>query len=570
MQEGSPRKDISRTSCDGPPLRAAHRRSRRSRAGRLGLIAPVLAIAGSPPASVAAQVGDSPPSTTDSTAAAGLPRPLGEAFAGLDGFVTQVMDEWKVPGLALGVVRDGDMVLATGFGDRDREAGLPVTEHTVMAIGSNSKSFTATLLAMLADEGRLEWDRPVRDYLPDFRLHDDFATAEMTPRDLVTHQSGLPRHDNVWYGRSGTRAELFAKLRYLEPNASFRSRYQYQNLMFMAAGHLAERITGTDWHRLVDDRIFTPLGMDRSNTSVEDNPRSGDHALPYVLHEGALLRIPFRNLDPIGPAGSINSSVVEMLAYVRTLMDGGVSAGRRILSEESAARMQRPQFAMPGRFEFPELGQESYGLGLRVGSYRGRKMVSHGGGVDGFVSYMSWLPRERIGVVVLTNRSGEMNPVPEIVAYDIYDRLLDLPKIDWNARNLQLRAEQRARSEEIARDLEARREKGTAPSHELSAYAGHYDHPAYGRMEIRVREDRLEVVYDGFRLELEHYHHDVFRISSRPVLVPVKGLVTFSSGDSGRVAGVAIPFEPNGADIVFERGESEKAPPSVAPAVPGR
>lgn len=275
------------------------------------------------------------------------------------------MAEWQVPGVAVGVVRDGEVILARGFGHRDRQARLPVGEHTTMAIGSNSKSFTATLLAILADEGRLDRDRPVREHLPDFRLYDDFATSEMTPRDLVTHRSGLPRHDNTWYGRSRTRAEIFEKLRYLEPNASFRSRYQYQNLMFMAAGHLAGRIAGRDWHRLIDERIFTPLGMDRSTTSVGETPGSGDYALPYILHDGILERVPFRNMDSMGPTGSINSNVTEMLVYIRTHLDGGVFAGGRIISGENSARMQQPQFAIPGESEFAELGQVSYGLAVR-------------------------------------------------------------------------------------------------------------------------------------------------------------------------------------------------------------
>lgn len=530
-------------------------RIRFARAGRCtSRILLALAVTGPTPHALTAQVGDRRPPT----AATATPIPIAEAFAGFDDFVTAAMAEWQVPGLAVGVVRDGEVVLARGFGHRDRETGLPVTERTTMAIGSNSKSFTVTLLAMLVDQGDMEWDRPVREYLPDFRLYDDFATAEMTPRDLVTHQSGLPRHDNMWYGRTGTRAELFERLRYLEPNASFRSRYQYQNLMFMAAGHLAERITGTDWHRLIDERVFTPLGMDRSSTSVAEIPGSGDYALPYVLQDGVLERISFRNMDPMGPAGSINSNVIDMLAYIQTHLDGGVRAGRRIISPENSARMQQPQFAMPGESEFSELGQVSYGLGLRVGSYRGRKMVTHGGGVDGFISSMSWLPRERIGVIVLSNRSGDMNPVPAIVGYNVYDRLLGLAEIDWNARHLKLQAEHRARAEETARDLEARRIRNTHPSVELDAYAGVYDHPAYGSMEVRVREDRLEVVYDSFRFEMEHYHHDVFRISPRPTLPAVTGLVTFAADASGGVTSVAIPFEPNGADIVFARVGSRK------------
>ena len=479
-----------------------------------------------------------------------------DPFAGFDAFVTGVMEDWRIPGVAVGVIRDGEVLLATGFGYRDIEAELPVTEHTTMAIGSNSKSFTVTLMGILVDQGMLEWDRPVRDYLPDFRLHDEFATAEMTPRDLVTHQSGLPRHDNVWYGRTGTRAEIFAKLRYLEPNASFRSRYQYQNLMFMTAGYLAERITGEDWDALIDHRIFTPLGMERSNTSVSNTPASGDYAVPYLLRDGTLTRVPFRNIDAVGPAGSINSNVTEMLAYIQAHIDGGVFEGDRLLSEETSANMQQPQFAMPGESEFPELGQASYGLGLRVSSYRGHKMVAHGGGIDGFISSMSWLPREKIGVMVLTNRSGEMNPVPVTIAYNVYDRLLGLDPVDWNGRNLELRDEQRERAEKTRREQEAKRVSGTQPSHALADYAGTYRHPGYGRMAIQVDDGGLAIVYEGFQLDLEHFHYDIFRITSPPNIVPVAGLVTFTTDADGVVGAVAIPFEPNGADIVFERAGS--------------
>lgn len=499
----------------------------------------------------AQDVPSTPPEATTTASA-----PVDDPFAGFEAFVTGVMEDWTIPGVAVGVIRDGEVLLARGFGYRDIEAELPVTEHTTMAIGSNSKSFTVTLMGMLVDQGKLEWDTPVRDYLPDFRLYDDFATAEMTPRDLVTHQSGLPRHDNVWYGRAGTRADIFAKLRYLEPSASFRSRYQYQNLMFMTAGYLTERIAGANWDALIDQWIFTPLGMERSNTSVRDNPASGDHALPYLLRDGTLARTSFRNIDAVGPAGSINSNVTEMLAYIQAHMDGGVYEGHRLLSEETSTTMQQPQFAMPGESEFPELGQASYGLGLRVSSYRGHKMVAHGGGIDGFISSMSWLPREKIGVMVLTNRSGEMNPVPVMIAYNVYDRLLGLDPVDWNGRNLELREEQRALAEKTEREQDAKRVADTRPSHALAEYAGDYAHPGYGRMSVEAQDGALAIVYEDFRLDLEHFHYDIFRITSPPNIVPVTGLVTFTTDADGVVGSVAIPFEPNGTDIVFERAGS--------------
>ena len=545
--------------------RPQHDRRRRLHSAWVRRYAPWLLIFALAPAAagpLSAQTGARTAASDAQAATAGdavatTPADLPELFDGFDEFVAGVMDDWQIPGVAVGVIHNGEIVLAEGFGFRDVEAGLPVTEHTTMAIGSNSKSFTVTLMGMLVDQDKLEWDKPVRDYLPDFRLYDDFATAEMTPRDLVTHQSGLPRHDNVWYGRAGTREEIFMKLQHLKPNTSFRSRYQYQNLMFMTAGYLTERITGEDWHDLVDSWIFTPLGMDRSNTSVQESPASGDYALPYNLRDGTLIRVPFRNIDVVGPAGSINSNVTEMLAYIQAHIEGGAHDGGRLLSEETSARMQQPQFAMPGESEFPELGQGSYGLGLRVSSYRGHKMVAHGGGIDGFISSMSWFPREKMGVIVLSNRSGDMNPVPTIVAYNVYDRLLGLDEIDWNDRNLQLRAEQNARADEAEMELEAKRVTGTRHSHDLADYAGRYNNSGYGSMEVRIAGDgALEIVYDDFRLGLEHFHYDIFRITSPPNIVPVTGLITFTTDSEGKVGTVAIPFEPNGADIVFARAES--------------
>ena len=331
------------------------------------------------------------------------------ALRGLDDFVARVMKEWQVPGLALGVIQDGKAVLLKGYGYRDAEKRLPVTPRTLMAIGSNTKSFTVVLMGMLADSGKLEWDKPVRTYLPDFQLYDDFATREMTPRDLVTHRSGLPRHDGLWYGRSFNREELYRRLKYLEPSASFRSRWQYQNLMFLTAGYLVERRTARSWDDLIRERVFAPLEMTRSNTSVRDLPAADDAALGYVWRdcpaekaagmvgtagaagaaapsstECGLVQVPYRNIDAVAPAGSINSDVEEMLHYIQFHIDSGRYNGRAILSKENASLMETPQMLVGDQEIWPdELGVATYGLGLSVTSYRGRKLVQHGGGIDG-------------------------------------------------------------------------------------------------------------------------------------------------------------------------------------------
>ena len=465
------------------------------------------------------------------------------SFAGFDRWVQATMAEWKVPGLAVGAIKDGQVVLAKGYGFRDLDAREPVTARTVMAIGSNTKSFTVALMAMLVDEQRLAWDTPVRHYLPEFEMADEFATREMTPRDLVTHRSGLPRHDHVWYGRGLSRPELVRRLRYLEPSAAFRSKYQYQNLMFMMAGHLVERIADRSWDDLVRERIFTPLGMVRSNTTVRESPNTGDYAFPYGRRNGTTIRLPFRNVDAVGPAGAINSNVVDMLKYIGFGLDLGEVQGRRLLSMANAREMQLPQMAIPAIAEYLELGARAYGLGLSVSGYRGRKMVGHLGGIDGFTSAMAWLPNDRIGVIVLTNLSGN-NPVPELVQRQVFDRLLGISSIDWVARQRRLDHLAEATAGELKAGRARDRKTGTAPSHPLADYAGSYQHPGYGEVIVSVDGGDLVVALDSTRARLRHYHYDVWEMDDAG-LVPLTGLVEFLPGPGGAISQVAIPFEPN-------------------------
>ncbi len=500
------------------------------------------------------------------------------ALRGLDDFVARVMKEWQVPGLALGVIQDGKPVLLKGYGYRDVEKRLPVTPRTLMAIGSNTKSFTVVLMGMLADSGKLEWDKPVRTYLPDFQLYDDFATREMTPRDLVTHRSGLPRHDGLWYGRSFNREELYRRLKYLEPSASFRSRWQYQNLMFLTAGYLVERRTGRSWDDLIRERVFAPLEMTRSNTSVRDLPAADDAALGYVWRdcpaekaagmvgtagaagaaapsstECGLVQVPYRNIDAVAPAGSINSDVEEMLHYIQFHIDSGRYNGRAILSKEKASMMETPQMLVGDQEIWPdELGVATYGLGLSVTSYRGRKLVQHGGGIDGFISQMSWLPRERIGIMVVTNMSGT-NPVPNIVTRNVIDRLLGLAPIDWVARTEKQLQDAKAKRIKQRTDHAAERQPNTSPSHPLSAYGGTYEHPAYGRLSVQADGAALSVSFDGFNVPLKHFHYDVFEIDDPMDALPLSGRITFLMDSKGDIDRMAVPFEPSVKDIEFTR-----------------
>jgi len=471
----------------------------------------------------------------------------------LDAWVTSAMAEWKVPGVAVGVIQDGRVVVARGYGYRNLEDKLLVTERTIMAIGSNTKSFTAVLMAQLVDAGKLDWEKPVREYLPDFRMWDPYATREMTPRDLVSHSSGLPRHDLLWYGRTTTRKDVYKRLQYLEPTTSFRGRFQYQNLMFMTAGYLTEQLTGKSWEDQVRDQIFVPLGMTRSNLTVTESMKSDDFSYPYGLRDSAVVRIPFRQLDAAGPAGSINSSVEEMLKYVQFRIDSGSAGGRQLVSKAAVTKMQTPVIVANGFSgqEGLELGPTTYALAVAVTNYRGRKLVIHGGGIDGFLSQMSWLPNERIGVVVLTNFSGAN--VANIITNHVYDVFLGLDQVDWIGRQKTAMARGAVRADSVRKAREAERKPGTSPSHAIADYAGTYEHPGYGRVTISVAGNGLELQIDDLKTQLKHFHYDVFEIGDAQTVVPIQGRATFMTNTKGVVDRLALPLEPALPDRILTR-----------------
>jgi len=485
-------------------------------------------------------------------------RPKKEMIAELEGyreFVAEQMGIWKVPGVAIAVIKDGEVVFSEGLGLRNVEANLPVNPETIFAIGSASKAFATMSVGILVDDGRLAWDNPLRDYLPDFRMWDPFATERMTPRDLVTHRSGLPRHDLMWYNSPLSRSEMYDRLRYLEPNKDFRTYFQYQNLMYMTAGHLVGQIAGSSWEQVVAERIFRPLEMGSSNLSVEESQHAADYALPYDEKKGEVRLIPFRNIDAIGPAGSINSNLVDMANWVKLHLGGGQFKGQQVISAGNLSQMHTPQMVilgMPGMdtlTKFKEIGPMAYGLGWFINPYRGHTLVHHGGNIDGFSSLISFIPAEGVGAVVLTNLNSTM--LTYVVTFDLYDRLLGLGLLDWGPR---LKAEVDAMLAAAEKALEksaADRKPDAPPSHPLAAYAGSYRHPGYGPFTVTLDGDRLTAHYNQFDLPVTHYHYDTFDVKFELEDLELKA--SFATDAQGRIASVSLPLEGNVNDIVFSR-----------------
>jgi CubicO group peptidase (beta-lactamase class C family) len=497
------------------------------------------------------------------------PAPVGptdeELAAHLREYVPKILETWKVPGLALAVIRDGKVVLTEGYGYRDLEKKVPVNADTLFAIGSSSKAFTTAALGILVDEGKLDWDKPVRTWMPDFKLHDPFATERMTPRDLVSHRSGLPRHDLMWYGTTATRADLVARLADLEPNVDFRSHWQYQNLMFMTAGSLVERVSGKSWEDFVRERLFTPLGMTASDLSVTQMETVENRSFGYrekpEEEGGGIEPIPYRNIDAIGPAGAINSNAVDMAKWVQFQLGDGTWEGKPILARSTLDELHRPVILLDGvgggvalsLFADEDLPFIMYALGWFVQPYRGHLVVHHGGNIDGFAAFVTMLPKERDGVVVLTNLNGTV--APYILANHINDRLLGLSEKDWNGTFKARRDESRKAAKEAEAAVDEGRKKGTKPAHALDDYAGVYTHPSYGDLRIERLGKSLAVSFNALqKTPLEHWHYETWNVTEGEG----EGTkINFQTNVQGDVDRLSLPLEPAVAAIVFTRKPPE-------------
>ena len=470
-----------------------------------------------------------------------------------DSFIKDIMKDWNVPGLAIGIVRSNEVIYAKGFGYRDLERKLPVTTNTLFAIGSTTKAFTCTLIGILADEDKLDWDAPVRRYIPEFRLRDVHASELTTPRDLVTHRTGLPRHDAVWFNNNAiSRREIVQRLAHLEGGHTFRQKFQYNNLMYVAAGHLIESVTGKTWEENTRQRIFIPLGMTNSNFSVRDSQHTADFAIPYKEKDDMLKEIPFRNIDVVGPAGSINSSVHDMLPWLRLNLNRGKHGERRIINAATLADIHSPQMATGAEVERPYQSQPTYCLGWMLVTAHGHRVLAHGGGIDGFTTQVAVLPDDGLGIVVFANLNG--TPCASVILGHAVQRILSLPFVDIHGETLAKHKKGKEKDKEADENKSLSRKSGTAPSHPLAEYAGQFEHDAYGPLQIKIRDEKLEAMFGGMTAGLEHWHYDVFRAAealSDDFLANHK--FNFLTDLDGYIAEVAVDLEPAVKPILFKR-----------------
>jgi CubicO group peptidase (beta-lactamase class C family) len=468
----------------------------------------------------------------------------------IERFVTEQLAAWEVPGCAVTAVRGGQIELTAGWGRRDREADLPVTKDTLFAIGSTTKAFTATTIGAMVDAGLLEWERPLRDYVPDIRLNDPVVTDRLTIVDLLSHRSGLPRHDLTWLGQPGrSRSDIVSSLRFLPLSRDLRQEYQYCNLGYLVAGHAVDVLTGVPWEDYLRARLLGPLGMDRSNLSVDEMLADGDHATAYARRDGVIVPVPQRPLPAMAPALGMNSCAADMAQWLLAQLAGGHLDGITVMSPDTAARQHAPHMVLQSQ-DLPGLIQWAYGLGWAIGRYRDRRLAMHSGGIDGFQAQCMLLPDIGAGVAVMTNSSSSEMPV--VVACRVLDELLGVEPLDLFSV---LKPCLDAGLAGVREARDARRVVPFAPPpRPLSAYAGEYEHPGYGTLTITVDGDTLKPRFGTMDLSLAHRHYETFDLEwhemfDQPRVFPLM----FLSDADGDITALTVPFEIAVEPLRFDR-----------------
>jgi CubicO group peptidase (beta-lactamase class C family) len=461
--------------------------------------------------------------------------------ADIDALLVDSLKKWHVPGLAVAIVHEDEVIYLKGHGVREKGHTEPVTPDTLFPIASLTKAFTATTLGILVDEGKVEWDDSVRKHVPFFRLSDPLADRDATLRDLLCHRTGLPRQDLLWYRAPWSLKETIRRAGRLEPASSFRSSYLYNNIAYITAGFAITSASGKPWDEFMKDRLFTPLGMKNVVFTRAAALSTNDHATPHTVIDGAVTPIDWYDDDKqVRASGSIKTNVRDLTAWLRLQLNGGTFEGKRLISAGTLAETHTPQIIVRpdhngierDRYETTEATQISYGLGWRILDYRGQPMIEHGGALDGFRARLMLLPKQKLGVVLLLNL-GETNAVTAI-GNTLLDHLLKLKPKDWHAHYRKRLQEAEEERKAATKRFQASRRPGTKPSLELDGYTGTYEDAAFGTVEIVRKKESLQLVWSTYRVPLRHFHCDTFALEKERE--QLGDAVTFELGEDGEVA----------------------------------
>lgn len=493
-----------------------------------------------------------------------------------DHYIQNSMKSWHCPGAAVAIVKADHVLHQSAYGLRDVEDQLPMTEDTRFAMASVTKSFTAMSVALLVDEGKLEWDKPVWEYMPEFILDDPYVTQHVTVRDMLSHRTGLPRHDFSAWRMDVSRADFIKRMKHFKFSATFREKFQYNNLMYYASAYLVEKIAEQRWEDFVQERIFSPLDMVASNF-VPAPPLEGQiNAKGYRVdrdEEGGakgLIYMPFglhTELSP-GAAGALFSTLADLTQWLRVHVNDGRVGDVQLVSRDNLKQMHLPQTIIPGGgFNEALLGNTifTYGMGWFVEPYRGYTLVHHGGNVEGYSLIIGFVPQEKIGVVALTNIA--QLPLRGVLLYEGIDRALDLSDRDWNTEfhrmfDPVIVAEAKGKQTAAEERLE-----DAPPTHPLETYVGTYEAKGYPDFAVKLEGEGLQACTVGSLdwSELRHYHYNVFEWHLADFDFWLK--IRFLVNDNGEVDSISIPIETEVENVTFIRKQPELSEDIIAALV---
>jgi len=480
---------------------------------------------------------------------------IAKKLQGFDAYMEQTLKDWNTPGVGVGIVVGDKLVFAKGYGYRDYEKKLPFTAKTMQPIASNSKLFTAVAAGMLVEQGKLTWDKPIKLSVPEIEFYNDQLNNNVTLRDMLSHRTGVTRHDLIWFKSPFTRKELFDRLKYLEPQEPMRTTFLYNNLMFAAVGQIIEMKSGKKWEDFVGERIFTPLGMGTTCYTVDDMLKQPDYGVPFREKRDSfeLYKIPYyQDTEGVAPAGAIISNIDELSHWLIALMNEGKYNGKQVLPANVLKATLQPAIALPNTggeaLGYWELINSAYGMGRWTASYRGKLLAYHGGDLPGFHSQISLMPNDKIGVIVLVI-SDHSAPLYNIISYNVYERLLAMDQTPWSQRQLQQRLANKKAATESRTKAGADRVPNTKPSHALGDFVAEYEHPAYGILKIGLQGDQLQFGFHDFHFPMNHFHYDRFDTPDDEQYG--KFSVNFRTNPQGDVDQAVISLDQ--AEVVFTR-----------------
>ena len=482
-----------------------------------------------------------------------LAPPLGaqSSLDGFDAYVARSVKDWNVPGLAIAVVKDDSVVFAKGYGVRKLGTHDSVDTHTLFANASTTKAFTSFVVELTADDGKLRLDEPVVTYMPALQLFDPVATRQITVADLLSHRTGLPESDFIWYDDTSSFGTIMRRQGYVPFNAPVRSHFEYQNITYALAGEIAAQRARTSWEKLVHDRILTPLGMRETFTGTPDESAHRDIAFAHDYVNDTVRVIPRYMTDNIAPAGAMYSSVSDMAIWMRFLLDSARLGGKRVLSARGYADLFAPhilvddkQFYPTAKLTHPRF--QAYGQGWFLEDYRGEFVAFHTGSIDGMVAIVGLIPERRLGVVIFANRDHA--ELRHSLMYTVFDRYLGGSTHDWNREMLAMYTALREEGKKAERQIDSAHVLGTSPSLPLARYAGVYADSLYGTATVKLDGKRLVVSLGPLSVaDLEHWHYDSFMAHWHDAYRG-RQLITFRLADDGTVAGLAV-----GDDVLLRR-----------------